>query len=624
MSVHYKRKEGPRPFSYPYRLISTMASLSPPATTTTTNISSLQPSPLFHKASQVSLVGKRNPRFVRRVVSCNATNGDERSTSSSKSGESPLGKLDRRNVLLGLGGLYGVSGLGAADPFAFAAPISPPDLSECGAADLPAGAQPTNCCPPVSSKIIDFKLPPKNSPLRIRPAAHLASKEYIAKYKKAIELMKALPDDDPRSFMQQADVHCAYCNGAYHQVGFPDLDLQVHNSWLFLPYHRYYLYFYEKILGKLINDPTFALPFWNWDAPAGMQMPAMFADPNSPLYDKLRDAKHQPPKLIDLDYNLTDSNDTNEQQISSNLSIMYRQIVSSAKTTSLFMGAAYRAGDEPDPGQGTLENIPHGPVHIWCGDRTQPNIEDMGNFYSAARDPIFFSHHSNVDRMWTVWKGLGGKRKDFTDPDWLDAGFVFYDENAQLVRVKVRDCLDPTKLRYAYQEVDIPWLKSRPKPRQILKKVVNKLKHKSGVANAAEIPSSSSIVFPIKLDSTLRVDVPRPRKSRSKKEKEDEEEVLVIKGIELERDKFVKFDIFINDEDDPVSRPDNTEFAGSFVNVPHQHSHGKKKNTILRIGISELLEDLEAEDDDSVVVTLVPRYGADVITIGGIEIELAS
>uniref|UniRef100_F6I2B5 Polyphenol oxidase C-terminal domain-containing protein n=1 Tax=Vitis vinifera TaxID=29760 RepID=F6I2B5_VITVI len=173
-------------------------------------------------------------------------------------------------------------------------------------------------------------------------------------------------------------------------------------------------------------------------------------------------------------------------------------------------------------------------------------------------------------------------------------------------------------------EVDIPWLKSRPKPRQILKKVVNKLKHKSGVANAAEIPSSSSIVFPIKLDSTLRVDVPRPRKSRSKKEKEDEEEVLVIKGIELERDKFVKFDIFINDEDDPVSRPDNTEFAGSFVNVPHQHSHGKKKNTILRIGISELLEDLEAEDDDSVVVTLVPRYGADVITIGGIEIELAS
>ena len=57
------------------------------------------------------------------------------------------------------------------------------------------------------------------------------------------------------------------------------------------------------------------------------------------------------------------------------------------------------------------------------------------------------------------------------------------------------------------------------------------------------------MVFPRKLDSTLRVDVSRPKKSRSKKDKEDEEEVLVIKGIELDRNKFVKFDVFINGEE---------------------------------------------------------------------------
>ena len=267
------------------------------------------------------------------------------------------------------------------------------------------------------------------------------------------------------------------------------------------------------------------------------------------LHDPLRDALHQPPKLIDLDYNLVDNNDTNDQQISSNLSIMYRQIVTGGKTTALFMGNPFRAGDEPDPGMGSLENIPHGPVHVWCGDRTQPNIENMGNFYSASRDPIFYSHHANVDRMWNIWKSLGGKRKDFIDSDFLNAGFLFYNENAQLVRVKVRDALDSDKLRFGYQQVDIPWLKSRPKPRKILKKIADKLKHKHGVANAAEIPSVSSVVFPRKLDSTLRVDVPRPKKSRSKKDKEDEEEVLVIKGIELDRNKFVKFDVFINDEE---------------------------------------------------------------------------
>lgn len=171
--------------------------------------------------------------------------------------------------------------------------------------------------------------------MRTRQAAHLVDKNYIAKYKEAISLMKALPADDPRNFTQQANVHCAYCDGAYDQIGFPDLELQVHQSWLFLPWHRYYLYFFERILGKLIKDDTFALPFWNWDAPAGMRMPAIYADPSSPLYDKLRDAKHQPPAVLDLDYALVDSTDTEQQVIASNLTIMYRQMVSGAKTPQI-------------------------------------------------------------------------------------------------------------------------------------------------------------------------------------------------------------------------------------------------------------------------------------------------
>ncbi|KAL7242517.1 hypothetical protein ACSBR1_014985 [Camellia fascicularis] len=392
----------------------------------------------------------------------------------------------------------------------------------------------------------------------------------------------------------------------------------------------------------------------------------MYADINLPLYNRLHDAKHQPPTLIDLDYNLTDPKNVNEEkQKSRNLTIMYRQVVSGGKAPQLFLGSSYRMGDDPDPGAGSLENIPHGPVHIWCGDRTQPNLEDRGNLYFAGRDPIFYGHHANIDRIWTVWKTLGGKRNDFKDPDWLNSEFTFYNENAQLVTEKVKESLDHRKLGYVYQariqnllikliefriqkgdrqqhlrhlipdtyrpilpililrdryryviryrdlelcyqDVEIPWLNTRPSP--CISNFFRKIKNKAGIAMATETLDSAAIVFPRKLDEVVKVVVKRPTKSRSKREKEEEEEVVVVEGIEVERDVSVKFDVFINDEDEAASGPEKTEFARSFVNVPRKHKHEKKIRTGLRLGITELLEDLGAEDDESVLVTLVPRY----------------
>lgn len=65
------------------------------------------------------------------------------------------------------------------------------------------------------------------------------------------------------------------------------------------------------------------------------------------------------------------------------------------------------------------------------------------------------------------------------------------------------------------------------------------------------------------------------------------------------------------------------------MNVPHRHGHGHghaKKGrgikTKLRLALNEQLEDLEAEGDESVVVTLVPRQGKGRVKIGGVKIEL--
>lgn len=45
-----------------------------------------------------------------------------------------------------------------------------------------------------------------------------------------------------------------------------------------------------------------------------------------------------------------------------------------------------------------------------------------------------------MDRIWNIWKTVPeGIRGDFTDEDWLESSFLFYDENNNLVRVKVKD-----------------------------------------------------------------------------------------------------------------------------------------------------------------------------------------
>ncbi|CAA6667271.1 unnamed protein product [Spirodela intermedia] len=349
-----------------------------------------------------------------------------------------------------------------------------------------------------------------------------------------------------------------------------------------------------------------------------MTLPRIFTDPSSSLYDPLRNPAHQPPEVLDMD--LGDAAPTPQRQIDLNLSIMYRQMVSNAKTAPLFMGLPYRAGDNYNPGAGSMENSPHGPVHVWVGDPKQPNGENMGVFYAAARDPVFYSHHANVDRMWQVWKKLSPRNVDFADRDWLDTSFLFYDEDGRLVRVKVKDCLEPEMLGFTYQEVNLPWLSKRATPRATpaAESRAKLLKSAGGAAT-----------FPLTLSSVACITVKRPKISRRQADKDKEEEILVVDGIEFDRTNCVKFDVYVDDTDAGEVKPDDSEFAGSFFNVPHGRGHKKKgkmetMTTTLRLGITDLLEDLKLDDDDEILVTLIPRKGRGKVKIGGVRIELSS
>jgi polyphenol oxidase len=273
-------------------------------------------------------------------------------------------------------------------------------------------------------------------------------------YKALRDLTTSSPND-PRGWMQQANVHCFNCSGGYDPS-----NVEIHGGWWFLPWHRCYLHVHERILGKLIGDPTFRLAYWDWDTyPAHAGVPQPFL-PQTALFDQYRGAL---------------AGDTIPSDITGQAAM---QIVMGTQGTAAFMGGISDPPHNVFPA-GAMENSPHGPVHIWTGepnpgqspepagcfwpttpggapvDQSQTvGCLDMGVLATAAQDPIFFAHHSNIDRLWDVWRQTPGSQGNYTNSTWLNHRFSFYDENSNWVYITVADVLaqqEQTNLRYVYQ-----------------------------------------------------------------------------------------------------------------------------------------------------------------------------
>jgi hypothetical protein len=208
--------------------------------------------------------------------------------------------------------------------------------------------------------------------------------------------------------------------------------MQIHGSWNFFPWHRAYLYFHERILGSLIgNINNFRLPYWDWEN--SRTMPSLYLSPgssaNSP-WDGNRDSGIAAGGALP-------STDGTTARITTLLGIT---------DFATFGGTATDAG--------ACENDPHNIIHSDVGPPSPP-YEDMGNLGYAGRDPIFFGHHCNIDKLWSRWNsqtGTGTSYQNPTAPGFLHASWSFYDENQKVVSISAADVLDyKNNLRYTYQ-----------------------------------------------------------------------------------------------------------------------------------------------------------------------------
>ncbi|CAM6115745.1 unnamed protein product [Calypogeia fissa] len=518
-------------------------------------------------------------------------------------------------------------------------PIRGPDLSSCKPVIPPkrTAADAVECCfVDTGRPIKDFKFN-LDLPMRVRRPAHKLDDESVRKYERAVELMRALPPEDPRSLVAQSKLHCAYCAGAYNQFNSSE-GLNVHMCFLDVPFHRWYLYFHERILASLLGDDTFAMPYWAWDVqndehnPQVNSIPSIYTNPNSSLYHEYRSKIHQPPHRADLQYfGYSAVNKNPHLLLQDNLYSMWMSMIGHVQTTEAFYGGKFSQGDGwSNSRTGEFEGGPHASIHWWTGDGDRGMSEDMGPAFSAARDPIFFAHHSNVDRLWTMWKSWGGQ--DFEDPDWLDAEFLFYDENSDLVRVNVRDSLHFDNFRVAYEQVEADWLNYKPKSMRELDPKYAQAGIWRGLWRQVltlgfdeDIALSFRGLFQKEKNAmhaslggvrraTVTSRVVRPDVRRKVEESAVYDEVLVISGVvEKPFDAEVVINMFLElPEADETTPQHCVEFLGGVKMFPEGLPAGMDPTVVRNftkiLGIKETLQILGITRKKSVTVTFVPAW----------------
>lgn len=236
---------------------------------------------------------------------------------------------------------------------------------------------------------------------------------------KAAEIASTYPGVSP--FKPMAQAVWSTCQAHFNAANEP---------W-FLPWHRMYVYFFERIIRKVTN-PSFALPYWNYSA-AGVnhgRIPPPFRVVGSSLFIQKRNVQGG-----------SFANVNAGQPID--------QFAPGVLSTSSLAQCSYLPVGQATPGFNmNLDQTLHGNVHVFVG-----NGQNMGNVPTAAGDPVFWMHHCNIDRLWESWNN-GGRQNPTSDASWMNKTFQFVDENKLLVTVSVKDFLNIACLGYKYDALD--------------------------------------------------------------------------------------------------------------------------------------------------------------------------
>ena len=256
----------------------------------------------------------------------------------------------------------------------------------------------------------------------------------VAALRRGVRVMKGRRTSNPTSWWYQANIH-GVVSGTTLRPQYATCD---HGTWFFLPWHRMYLYWFERILRQASGDPTLALPYWNYKDSTQRKLPLIFRSPSDPSLNSLYEVNRR--SSINAGTSWLSSADVDDRGAfaQSSFALTYSPYG--------FGGYPYTAPRHYGTRDGELEWSPHNNVHSTIGGY-------MGDLNRAARDAIFWLHHANIDRLWNQWLSLGRRnprRTDYRGNYWLDQKFTFFNEQGLAVTESVEQFLNTRPLEYRY------------------------------------------------------------------------------------------------------------------------------------------------------------------------------
>ncbi len=297
----------------------------------------------------------------------------------------------------------------------------------------------------------------------VRKEIHSLTPTEIDNYKKGVALMQSRAFSDPTSWIYQANMHgYPTSNSICPVVGTPQplWSTCQHGSFFFLAWHRMYLYYFERILRasvrEAIHNPSynFTLPFWNYESfhplPEPFRVPA---NSTNPLYVAARSSNCNSGATCVSASTASDTTALGLLPFCSCSGGTCTGCTSGINSDEAFGGGFLSAPNHSASFAGELEIQPHGAVHNAVGGSTGW----MSYFTCAARDPIFWLHHANIDRLWQVWLNqLGGRKNPITNTSWANQTFTFYDDSKKQVTLTGCQIVNmAAQLGYEYSGVPV-------------------------------------------------------------------------------------------------------------------------------------------------------------------------